>query len=138
MSSPRNCVIFSGRATRDAELKQAGKSQVCTIRLANNERIKQRDGEWKEKTTFVDVECWGKRAEFAGEYVKKGNMVHVMGKLEQDEWGEGDSRRTKHKIYASYDLQVDRPRDSNQDSSSGGDSSGSSTGSASGGEDLPF
>lgn len=132
--SQRNCVFFSGRATKDAELKQAGNSQVCTIRLANNERIKQRDGEYREKTTYVDVECWGKRAEFASEYVKKGQMVHVMGKLEQDEWGEGENRRTKHKIYASYDLQVDRARsgqDSDQ-SSSDGDSGGG------GDSDLPF
>lgn len=126
----RNLVVITGRATRDAEIKDVGDSQVCTIRLACNEKVKG-----KEKTVYIDVECWGQRARFAGEYVKKGSIVSVEGKLEQDEWGEGENRRQKHKIYVDRDLQVDNWRPSQ-----GGDTSPATAkaGASSDSGDLPF
>lgn len=133
----RNLTIMTGRATRDAELKQAQSSQVCTIRLACNERVKQKNGEYKEKTVYIDAECWGQRAEFAATHVKKGSIVSVVGKLEQDEWGEGENRRSKHKIYVKWDLQVDNYRPNNQGA---GDSAPATAaaGATNEGADLPF
>jgi single-strand DNA-binding protein len=130
---------MTGRATRDVELKEARDSKVCTIRLACNERIKQRDGEYKEKTVYIDAECWGQRAEYAAENIKKGTIVSVTGKLEQDEWGEGENRRQKHKIYVNVDLQIDK---FNRDSAGGQTqqtaSASASSGSSGSGNSLPF
>ena len=129
----RNLVVLTGRATRAPELKETGNSKVCTIRMVSNKRIKQRDGEYKEKPMYIDAECWGPRAEYAAKNIEKGTVVSVVGELEQDEWGEGENRRQQHKIYVSFDLQVDRPY---QEASTGADDANSSE--DIGGPDLPF
>ncbi|TFH25842.1 single-stranded DNA-binding protein [Candidatus Bathyarchaeota archaeon] len=133
-----NVVMLTGRATKDVELKDVGSSKVATIRLAINERIKQRDGEYKEKTVYIDAECWAQRAEYAAENIKKGTIVYVMGKLEQDEWGEGENRRQKHKIYVSHDLQIDRytPNKEGATATAGATTAGGASASSDG--DLPF
>jgi len=135
----RNMVVLTGRATRKAELKDVGNSKVCTIRMVSNKRIKGRDGEWTEKPMYIDAECWGPRAEYAAKYIDKGSVISVTGELEQDEWGEGENKRQKHKIYVSFDLQVDRFADSDRKGSSGGDGNSSPGDSDSDGDgDLPF
>ena len=50
----------------------------------------------------MDVELWGRVAEIAGEYVKKGNPLYVEGRLKQDSWEDKDSgqKRTKLKVVA--------------------------------------
>jgi single-strand DNA-binding protein len=132
----RNLVVMTGRATKDTELKKVGESQVATIRLACNERVKQRDGEYKEKTVYIDAECWGQRAEYASKNVMKGTVVSVIGKLEQDEWGEGENRRQKHKIYVNFDLQIDRF--ANKDAGAASSTPVRTAASNEGGGDLPF
>lgn len=129
-----NLVILTGRAVKDAELRSVGKdSKVSAFRLANNERIKLRNGEYKEKTCFIDCDAWGPRAEFASNYVKKGKMTRVVAKLEQDEWESDGQRRQKHKLYVT-DIQVERQRDESQGSQSGGPGGDSDQDT----EDLPF
>lgn len=134
----RNRVDLIGRATRDVELKEAGNSKVCTIRLAVNERISRKDGgKPKEKTVYIDCECWGQKAEFAAAYAKKGSIVSVEGKLEQDEWGEGENRRQKHKIYV-LELQIDnfrRDGDGQPQTANAGATAGAA---ADGDANLPF
>lgn len=128
-----NSVIYSGRATRDAELKSVGEnSKVCTFRLASNRKIKKKNGEVEEKATFIDCEVWQQRAEFASQYIKKGTQVLVQGRLETDEWttANGD-RRSKNKVYCD-NVQV--PFDSNRQSS---DAKQPVT-AASDSEELPF
>lgn len=103
-----NSVCFSGRATEDAKLKEVGASKVCTIRLAQNESVKRKGSEEAEKkTTYIDAEAWGQQAEFADKFVKKGSIVLIMGKLEQDNWETEDgTKRSKHKLYVR-ELKVD-------------------------------
>lgn len=119
-----NVVILTGRAVKDAELKQVGSSQVCQFRLVSNKRIKKRDGEYGEKSCFIDAEAWGNRAEYASKYIKKGSIVRVQAELEQDEWESNGQKRQKHKLYV-YDIQVERPR--NADGSTGDVASDSSS-----------
>jgi single-strand DNA-binding protein len=136
-------VVLTGRATKKPELKTVGGggSQVCTIRMVSNKRIKnKKTNEYDEKPMFIDAECWGARAVYASENIDKGTLVSVVGELEQDEWGEGENKRQKHKIYVSFDLQVDRYNDKNK---SGGEKQSNSksdqkVASGSGGSDLPF
>jgi len=141
----KNMVILTGRATKRPELKtlQSG-AQVCTIRMVSNERIKnKKTGDYDEKSMFIDAECWGPRAVYASENIDKGTIVAVVGKLEQDEWGEGDARRSKHKIYVSFDLQVDKfdnkPREEGAgDTSESGDSRETAAAGAPTKSNLPF
>jgi single-strand DNA-binding protein len=98
-----NKVILIGNVTRDVEVKFTPKgTAVAGITLAVNRNYKTDSGEKREEVTFVDVELWGRVAEIAGEYVKKGNPLYVEGRLKQDSWEDKDSgqKRTKLKVVA--------------------------------------
>jgi len=98
-----NRVILIGNVTRDVEVKTTPRgSAVAGITLAVNRNYKTDSGEKREEVTFVDVELWGRVAEIAGEYVKKGNPLYVEGRLKQDSWEDKDSgqKRTKLKVVA--------------------------------------
>lgn len=76
-----NHIVLVGRAGRDAEMRyfESGKV-VTTFSLAVNRPIK--DGQ----TDWFDIELWGKQAEIAGEYVKKGSLIGIEGKIRWDSW----------------------------------------------------
>jgi single-strand DNA-binding protein len=98
-----NKVILIGNVTRDVEVKTTPKgTAVAGITLAVNRNYKTDSGEKREEVTFVDVELWGRVAEIAGQYVKKGNPLYVEGRLKQDSWEDKDSgqKRTKLKVVA--------------------------------------
>ncbi len=108
-----NDVRMIGRATADAKVKNIGEnSKVATFRIVSNRQIKKRDGTKDEKSTFVDVEVWGQRAEYAGNYIKRGTPVLVMGQLETDEWEKDGQKRSKLKIYGNsiQALRTDGPK----------------------------
>ena len=136
-----NEVKIVGRATADAVVKDIGEnSKVATFRIVSNRQVKKRDGTKGEKSTFVDVEVWGQRAEYAGNYVKRGVPVLVQGQLETDEWEKDGQKRSKLKIYANS-VQAERPRGESSDSDSDSDSeepvtAGASSSSSS--DDIPF
>ena len=132
--------MLTGRATRTPELKEAKSSKVCTIRLAVNERIKRRDGEYEDKTVYIDCEAWGPRAEYIAGKVTKGDIVSVMGKLEQDEWEakDGSGARSKHKVYISWDVQVDKLNSGDSSEGSQSDEDQSANTSAASSSNLPF
>ena len=102
-----NKVILIGNVTRDVEVKFTPKgTAVAGITLAVNRNYKTDSGEKREEVTFVDVELWGRVAEIAGEYVRKGNPLYVEGRLKQDSWEDKDSgqKRTKLKVVAENDV----------------------------------
>lgn len=97
-----NIVVIAGRLTRDAEVKFISNgTAVCSFSIANTQYFKGKDGEKKEDTTFVDVTCWGKTAELAGE-IKKGRPVQVEGRLKSESWEDKNTgaKRTKIGIQA--------------------------------------
>ena len=91
-----NRVLLMGNLTRDVEVKfTANNTAVANIGLALNRRYRSGD-EYKEETTFVDCEAWGKTAETMGKYLSKGRPVFIEGRLKLDEWQDRDgNRRTK-------------------------------------------
>lgn len=102
-----------GTLTRDPELKHTPKgTAVAALGLAINNRYKSGD-EWKEETTFVDVELWGRQAEIAGEYLKKGKPVFIEGRLKLESWEDKTSgqKRSKMKVVGEM-LQLLGSRDS--------------------------
>ena len=56
------------------------------------------NGEKKEETTFVDVTLWGRQAEVAGQYLKKGNPVFIEGRLHMDVWEQDGQKRSRLKV----------------------------------------
>lgn len=99
-----NKVMLIGNVTRDPELKYTPKgSAVTDLGLAvNRSYTNQATGEKVEETTFVDVELWGRLAEIAGEYAKKGRPVFIEGRLRMDSWEDKQSgqKRSRLKVTA--------------------------------------
>ncbi len=81
MKSVRNSVQLIGRLGKDPEVKNFGKSQKATFSIATSETFKNAKGEKVEDTQWHNIVIWGKLADIAGQYLKKGAEVAVEGKL---------------------------------------------------------
>ncbi len=98
-----NRVIIMGNLTRDPELKQINTGQsVCRFGLASNRQFKNRQtGMMIQEVCFVDVDVWGAQADSCNQYLQKGRLVLVEGRLKFDSWEDADgNRRNKHGIVA--------------------------------------
>ena len=96
-----NKVMLIGNLTRDPEIKYTPKgSAVADIALAVNRNYTLENGEKREETTFVDIVLWGRLAEIAGEYLKKGRPVYIEGRLQLDSWDDKQTgqKRTKMRV----------------------------------------
>ena len=94
-----NKVILLGNLTRDPELKYTPKgTAVAAIGLAVNRVYSNDQGEKQEETTFVDVELWGRTAEIANEYLKKGRPVLIEGRLRLDSWDDKQTGQKRSKL----------------------------------------
>ena len=90
-----NKVILLGNLTRDPELKYTPKgTAVAQIGLAVNRVYSNEQGEKVEEVTFVDVDLFGRTAEIANEYLRKGRPVLIEGRLKLDSW---DDKQTGQK-----------------------------------------
>ena len=80
-----NRVQLIGRLGKDPESKftPTGK-KVTHFSVAISNRWKSKDGEAKEYTEWVYIEAWGRLGEICGEYLKKGSLVFVEGRLKTD------------------------------------------------------
>ncbi len=89
-----NKVFLIGNLTKDPELKFVPSGQaVANLRLAVNRKYKAANGEFKDEVTYIGVEVWGKDAERAGEYLKKGWPLLVEGRLKLREWTGTDGNK---------------------------------------------
>ena len=76
-----NKVISLGRLGRDPELREtSGGTTVCRLAVATSRRY-TKDGQKQEATEWHDISLFGKTAEIAGQYLKKGSEVYVEGRL---------------------------------------------------------
>ena len=92
-----NKVQLIGNLGKDPEVKYTPSgTAVATITLATNERFKDKDGQWQDRTEWHNVVLWQRLAEIAGEYLKKGGKVYVEGRLQTRSW---DDKQTNQKKY---------------------------------------
>jgi len=95
-----NQVTLVGRTGKDAEVKYiASGTAVANVSVATTEKWKK-DGQAKERTEWHNVTFWGNLAEIAGEYLKKGTLVYVQGKLQYDEWEKDGQKHRGVKVVA--------------------------------------
>ena len=82
MKSLRNSVQLIGRLGKDPEVRtfDSGKTKA-TFSIATTDSYKNQKGEKVEDTQWHNIVIWGKLADVAGKYLKKGNEVAVEGKL---------------------------------------------------------
>ena len=125
-----NKVILLGNLTRDPELRYTPNgAAVASFGMAINRRYRQGE-EWREEVCFVDIETWGRQAETVGEYLSKGNLAMVEGRLKWRSWETQDGqKRSKHEVVADNVQFMPRGRDDAMGGRSGGASDYGSGGS---------
>lgn len=101
--SDLNYCSFIGRLGQDPEMKYLPSTGdgVCKFSIATSETWKDKQtGTKKERTTWVNIEAWGKLAEICNEYLRKGKQVFVSGRMVNEEWVKDGVKRyfTKIKI----------------------------------------
>ena len=97
-----NKVILLGNLTRDPELRYTGSGTAVTkFGMAVNRRYKQGD-ESKEETCFVDIVVFGRQAETSSEYLSKGKLALIEGRLSYNKWEDKEGQpRSKHEVVAN-------------------------------------
>lgn len=94
-----NKVMLMGNLTRDPEIKYTPKGMAITqFGMAINRVWSNEAGEKQEEVTFLDVEFFGRKAEVAAEYLKKGRPVYVEGRLKLDSWDDKQSGQKRSKL----------------------------------------
>jgi single-strand DNA-binding protein len=115
-----NKVMIIGNVTRDPEVKYTPKgSAVTDLGIAVNRTYKVGE-ERKEEVTYIDVTLWGRLAEIAGEYCRKGKPVYIEGRLQLDSWEDKATGQKRSKLrVVGEEMQLLGPKMGG--SSSGGD-----------------
>ena len=86
-----NRAIIIGRLGRDPELKFTTSGQaVANFSVATDETYTGKDGQKVEKTEWHRIVAWGKTAEFCENYLSKGRLVYIEGKIETRKWTDKD------------------------------------------------
>ena len=90
-----NKVILVGRMTADPDVRATEKgSHVARLRVVTNTYLgRDESGEKRELSEFHRVVAFGQRAEFAGNYLRKGRLVCVTGRLQTNEWQDSEGNR---------------------------------------------
>ena len=100
--SSLNTVILIVRLGADVELNTniPNSTTQAKISLATSESWKDKDGRLQEKTEWHKIVAWGRQAEFAGEWLKKGQMVCVEGKLKTRSWEQDGEKKYMTEVHA--------------------------------------
>lgn len=99
-----NTLAISGNVGRDPEVKYFESSKVkASFSVAVQ-------GYSKDETNWVNIEAWGKTAEFVGNYVRKGSLVLVSGRLKEERWEKDGQQRSRLIVVAD---RVESPRSAN-------------------------
>lgn len=82
-----------GNLTRDPELRYTPQgTAVVTLRLAVNTPFKDKDGKLNQETCFVNVIAWGQMAESCNQYLQKGRLIFVEGRLQSRSWQDANGK----------------------------------------------
>ncbi|MHC4311262.1 MAG: single-stranded DNA-binding protein [Planctomycetota bacterium] len=128
-----NKAFLLGRLGKDPEMRYTpnGKAQT-TFSLATNRYWKNDDGEKQEATDWHNIKCWGRQAEIANEFLRKGSLVLIEGRIENSSWQEEDGEWKNFSAVVANNIQLP-PRSLSDDASSA--PAGSSVSEP---EDIPF
>jgi single-strand DNA-binding protein len=98
-----NKVILVGRLGRDPETRYTGGGQaVANFSVATDESYKDKSGERQKRTEWHKIVVWGKQAEIAQQYLKKGSLVFIEGRIQSREWQDKEGqKRTSFEIVAN-------------------------------------
>lgn len=109
-----NKTIMVGRLTRDIELRYLPSgAAVAKSSIATSHSYKTQDGQKKEESCFLDFNIFGRTAEVANQYIRKGSKVLLEGRLVLEQWTAQDgSNRSKHSLRVDNMTMLDSKADS--------------------------
>ena len=113
MARTINHVTMLGRVGADPDLRSTKSgTAVVQLRLATDRYSKSADGQ--SETDWHSVVVWGKTADAVARYVRKGDRVHVTGRLQQHNWQtDSGERRSRTEVHASQVIFIDSRSDRN-------------------------
>ena len=104
-----NRVQLIGRLGKDPETRFTPKgSKVCSFSVAVDRHWRGADGESKEATDWFNVEAWGRLGEVCQEYLGKGRLVYVEGRLQTDQYEKDGEKRYFTKVVAQQMQMLER------------------------------
>ena len=109
MAGSVNMVVLVGRLGQDPEMKYTpGGSEVASFSMATS-RYYTSNEEQREETTWHNIQCWGRLATIVTEYLAKGRLVYVQGRINISKWEDDDgNRREMHRVVADNIQFLDR------------------------------
>ena len=91
-----NSVTLVGHLGRDPEVRFTPQGQaVCNFSVATTEKWNDKDGGKQERTTWHSIVVWGKQAETCGQYLAKGRLVYLEGKIQVREYEDKEGQKRK-------------------------------------------
>ncbi|MFZ2089757.1 MAG: single-stranded DNA-binding protein [Desulfobaccales bacterium] len=101
MAGGVNKVILVGNLGADPELRYtASGTAVAKFRIATSESFTDKQGAKQERTEWHRITAWGKLAEICGQYLSKGRMVYIEGRIRSDTWEQEGVKRYSYEIVA--------------------------------------
>lgn len=98
-----NQVTVVGRLTRDPELKALPSgTKVANMSLATSRTYKDKDDKKVEEVEYHNIVLFGRTAEIAGEYLKKGQLAGIMGRLQTRNWEKDGVKHYRTEIVADH------------------------------------
>src|ERR1700760_3029332 len=98
MAKSVNKVILIGNLGKEPEVKYTPSGMaVARFTLATNERFKDKEGNWQDRTEWHNLVAFQRTAEIAGEYLKKGRTVYIEGSLRTNSWDDKESGQKKYR-----------------------------------------
>ncbi|HFG1074028.1 TPA: single-stranded DNA-binding protein, partial [Klebsiella pneumoniae] len=94
-----NKVILMGRAGKDAELRYTPNgTAIASLTLATEISYSDNEGKEQKETEWHDIVIFGKKAEAAGKYFKKGMMLYFVGRIRNNKWQGTDGKMRSNKV----------------------------------------
>ncbi len=108
-----NKIILVGNLTRDIELRYSqGGMGIAKTAIATSRKFTS-NGEKKEEVCFVDITFFGRSAEVANQYLRKGSKILVEGRLNFEQWvDQNGQKRSKHSVIVETMQMLDSRSDS--------------------------
>ena len=102
-----NKVIIIGRLGKDPDMRYAPSgTAIASFTLATNHSTKDADGNWNQQTEWHSIKTFGRQAEFVGEYLKKGKLAFIEGRLQTSSWEDQNGQKKYRTDIIANDVQM--------------------------------
>jgi single-strand DNA-binding protein len=89
-----NKAILIGNLGRDPEIRYTPSGQaVASFTLATSEKWRDKEGQMQERTDWHNIVCWGRQAELANQYLKKGRPVYIEGRIQNRSYDDKEGNK---------------------------------------------